>query len=63
VPGARTPFLLARVQLQYAEILADAKSDADQARAVRDAAAAAFEALDAAPWLARARALEGAVAA
>ena len=53
-----TPFLLARVQLQYAEILADAKSDADQARALRDAAAAAFEALDAAPWLARARALK-----
>jgi tetratricopeptide (TPR) repeat protein len=58
-----TPFLLARVQLQYAEALADAKSDPDQARALRGAAAAVFEALDAAPWLARAHALESAVAA
>ncbi len=46
-----TPFFLARAQLQYAEFL----GDRDEAPAVRSEAAALFEQLGAAPWLARAR--------
>jgi class 3 adenylate cyclase/tetratricopeptide (TPR) repeat protein len=52
-----TPFYLARAQLEYAELLGD---HAD-ARPLRDEAAATFEALGAAPWLERARALGSAV--
>ncbi len=53
-----TPFYLARAQLQYAELV----GDTDEGHAARDEAASAFEALGAAPWLARARSLSEAVA-
>jgi class 3 adenylate cyclase/tetratricopeptide (TPR) repeat protein len=46
-----TPFWLARAQLQYAEFI----GDRDEAQAMRSEAAAVFERLGAAPWLARAR--------
>jgi tetratricopeptide (TPR) repeat protein len=54
-----TPFYLARAQLQYAELLGDTAD----ARAIRDEAAATFEALGAVPWLARARAASAEVVA
>ena len=53
-----TPFYLARAQLQYAELV----GETDEGHAARDEAASAFEALGAAPWLARARSLSEAVA-
>jgi hypothetical protein len=58
-----TPFALARTQLEYAELLDGAGRDADAARALREEAASAFEALGATPWLERARARGSVVAA
>jgi tetratricopeptide (TPR) repeat protein len=58
-----TPFAMARVQLEYAELLLRAGYDANEAESLRDAAASVFERLGAEPWLARARALGAAVAA
>ena len=54
-----TPFYLARAQLQYAELL----GDTPDGRAIRDEAAATFEALGAVPWLTRARSLASEVVA
>jgi class 3 adenylate cyclase/tetratricopeptide (TPR) repeat protein len=54
-----TPFYLARAQLYYAELL----GDTPDGRAIRDEAAATFEALGAVPWLTRARPLASEVTA
>jgi class 3 adenylate cyclase/tetratricopeptide (TPR) repeat protein len=58
-----TPFALARTQLEHAELLGAAERNADEAQALRNEAASAFEALGAAPWLERARGLGSVVAA
>jgi class 3 adenylate cyclase/tetratricopeptide (TPR) repeat protein len=55
-----TPFFLARAQLEYTELLARSGRDGGT---LRQEPLAVFEALAATPWLERARALEGAVAA
>ncbi len=58
-----TPFALARAQLQYAEWLSVTSARSPAIDQLGDEAARRFEALDAKPWLDRARALSSAVAA
>jgi tetratricopeptide (TPR) repeat protein len=55
-----TPFYLARAQLEYAELLVRSGRDGPD---LRGEATLVFGALDAKPWLERARRLETAVAA
>jgi hypothetical protein len=57
------PFALSRVELQYAEWYGATQRNAGVARQLADEAAERLEALEARPWLERARALREAVAA